>query len=96
VRPPAANLPPREAVIEALDSELAKRGLRAVALNLHYLSSGLDIEVTFAADERDAELANRLNLDDLAGRLRARKITVQRLLDTASRSPDQRPAARVS
>ncbi|MGV2293350.1 cation diffusion facilitator family transporter [Trinickia sp. YCB016] len=96
LRHPAANLPPREAVIEALDAELAKRGLRAAGLNLHYLSSGLDIEVTFAADERDAELANRLNLDDLAARLGARKITVQRLLDTASRSPDQQRAARVS
>ncbi|QCP47848.1 cation transporter [Trinickia violacea] len=96
LRHPAANLPPREAVIEALDAELAKRGLRAVSLNLHYLSSGLDIEVTFAVDERDADLANRLNLDDLAARLEARKITVQRLLDTASRSPDRQAAARVS
>ena len=96
LRHPAANLPPREAVIEALDAELARRGLRAAGLNLHYLSSGLDIEVTFAADERDAELANRLNLDDLAARLGARKITVQRLLDTASRLPDQQRAARAS
>jgi sugar phosphate isomerase/epimerase len=79
-------------VIEALDAELAKRGLRAAGLNLHYLSTGLDIEVTFAADARDAELANRVNLADLAARLGARKITVQRLLDTASRSPDQQTA----
>jgi cation diffusion facilitator family transporter len=92
LRHPAANLPTRQAVIEALDAELAKRGLRAAGLNLHYLSTGLDIEVTFAADARDAELANRVNLADLAARLGARKITVQRLLDTASRSPDQQTA----
>jgi cation diffusion facilitator family transporter len=94
VRHPAANLPPREVLIKALDAELAKHGLRAAGLNLHYLSSGLDIEVTFAADERDAELANRLNLADLTTRLGARKVTVQRLIDadTAGRSSDQRTA----
>lgn len=89
VNRPATALPPREAVLAPLQAELTKHGLRAAALNFHYLSTGLDIEVTFAADdpvarEQDAELARRIDLAGLATRLGARKITLQRMLDTTA------------
>jgi cation diffusion facilitator family transporter len=95
LRRPAMNLPTRAAVILELDNELAKCGLRAAGLNLHYLSSGLDVEVTLAADalsphEHDVELANRLDLTALAARLGARTITVQRLLGATGCSSGQK------
>jgi cation diffusion facilitator family transporter len=83
---PAANLPPREQVIVAVEAALAKQGLRVAAANLHYLSTGLDIDVTIAADaradrEHDADLAKHLDLAELKQRLGVRRISLQRALD---------------
>lgn len=91
-RPPA-RLPTRAALCAQVDAELARHGLRAAALNAHYLSTGLDVDITLAADgladrEHDADLASRIDLTALKSRLGARKITLQRTLEPeAARAP---------
>lgn len=86
---PAANLPPREQVSAAVEVALARQGVRVAAVNLHYLSTGLDINVTIAADarancEHDADLAKHLDLAGLKQRLGVRRISLQRALDTGA------------
>jgi hypothetical protein len=86
------RLPTRAAVVALVDAELAKYGLRAAGLNVHYLSTGLDVDITLAADaladrEHDEDLAKRLDLSELQARLGARRITVQRRVESASTSP---------
>jgi cation diffusion facilitator family transporter len=81
-RPPA-RMPTRAAVAALVDSELTRHGLRADALNVHYLSTGLDVDITLAPDviadrEHDGELAKRIDLNGLKARLGARKLTLQR------------------
>jgi cation diffusion facilitator family transporter len=85
---PPARLPTRAAVAAAVDAELARYGLRAAALNVHYLSTGLDVDITLAADgqadrEHDAELVQRVDLTALKAKLGARKVTLQRQLGAA-------------
>ncbi|MBC8745120.1 MULTISPECIES: cation diffusion facilitator family transporter [Paraburkholderia] len=46
---PPVDLPPRERVTAEVDAALAAGGLRAAAVNLHYLSTGLDVEVVLPA-----------------------------------------------
>jgi cation diffusion facilitator family transporter len=86
------RMPTRAAVVALVDAELAKHGLRAAGLNVHYLSTGLDVDITLAADaladrEHDEDLAKRLDLSELQARLGARRITVQRRVESASTSP---------
>ncbi|MGN6667164.1 MAG: cation diffusion facilitator family transporter [Trinickia sp.] len=85
---PPARLPPRATVAALVDGELAQYGLRAAALNVHYLSTGLDLDITLAADrlagrERDAELIERVDLTALKAKLGARNVTLQRQLGPA-------------
>jgi cation diffusion facilitator family transporter len=42
---PPVDLPPRERVVAEVNVALATGGLRAAAVNLHYLSAGFDVEV---------------------------------------------------
>jgi hypothetical protein len=84
-RPPA-HLPTRATVAAQVDAELTKCGLRAAGLNMHYLSTGLDVDIALAADpladrEHDADLAKRIDLTGLAARLGARRVTLQRVVD---------------
>ncbi|MBB5441819.1 cation diffusion facilitator family transporter [Paraburkholderia sp. WSM4177] len=46
---PPVDLPPRERVTAEVDTALAAWGLQAAAINLHYLSTGLDVEVVLPA-----------------------------------------------
>ncbi|EEA00447.1 cation diffusion facilitator family transporter [Burkholderia sp. H160] len=46
---PPVDLPPRERVVDEVNAALAAGGLRAAAVNLHYLSTGLDVEVVLPA-----------------------------------------------
>ncbi|GLU34015.1 cation efflux protein [Trinickia caryophylli] len=83
---PAVRLPPRKAVVDAVDAELARCGVRAAALNVHYLSTGLDVDITLAAEalgdrEHDAELARRIDVPALAARLGVRRVTLQRRVE---------------
>jgi cation diffusion facilitator family transporter len=84
---PPARLPTRAAVAALVDAELAQCGLHAAALNVHYLSTGLDVDITLAADpladrEHDAELTGRIDLAQLKTKLGARNVTLQRQLGT--------------
>ena len=85
---PPTRLPARAAVAKLVDAELAKYGLRASALNVHYLSTGLDLEITLAADplsgrEHDAQLADRVDLSALKANLGARNVTLAREIGAA-------------
>ncbi|KVX92667.1 cation diffusion facilitator family transporter [Burkholderia ubonensis] len=82
-RRPALALPPRGEIAARLEAELARRGLRADTVNLHYLSTGLEIDVTLAADphasaDADAALAERLDVGALARQFGARRISFTR------------------
>ncbi|KAB0655789.1 cation-efflux pump, partial [Burkholderia territorii] len=59
-----------------LEAALAQRGLHPAAINLHYLSTGLEIDVTLdaGADDTDAALAGRLDVDTLKRQFGARRI----------------------
>ncbi|WP_429356445.1 cation diffusion facilitator family transporter [Paraburkholderia sp. 32] len=46
---PPVDLPPRERVTAEVDAALAASGLQAAGINLHYLSTGLDVEVVLPA-----------------------------------------------
>ena len=86
---PPARLPTRAKLTELVDTELAHYGLRAVALNVHYLSTGLDVDITLAADsvargEGDADLSSRIDIDALRTRLGARRVTLQRAIETSA------------
>ncbi|KVT90909.1 cation diffusion facilitator family transporter [Burkholderia ubonensis] len=82
-RRPALALPPRGEIAARLEAELARRGLRADTVNLHYLSTGLEIDVTLAADphasaDADAALAERLDVGALVRQFGARRISFTR------------------
>jgi hypothetical protein len=81
-------LPTRAAVTALVDAELARYGLHAAALNVHYLSTGLELDITLAADgqadrEHDADLVDRIDLAALKAKLGARSVTLQRQLGAA-------------
>ncbi|KWH43993.1 cation diffusion facilitator family transporter [Burkholderia stagnalis] len=78
-RRPALALPPRSEIAARLETELAQRGLRARAVNLHYLSTGLEIDVTLddsphASGDTDAALAEQLDVEALKRQFGARRI----------------------
>ncbi|WP_261547125.1 cation diffusion facilitator family transporter [Burkholderia multivorans] len=80
-RRPALALPPRDEIATRLEAALAQRGLRATAINLHYLSTGLEIDVTLPAETgADAALADKLDIDALKRQFGARRIGFTRAL----------------
>lgn len=86
---PPARLPTRVAVAALVDAELTKYGLRVAALNVHYLSSGLDVDITLAADPPadrvyDAALINGIDLAALKTKLGARHVTLQRQISSST------------
>jgi len=87
-RPPV-NLPPRAKIVAEVESALAAQGLSAASVNLHYLSSGLDIEVTLPpsrldALEREALQLARVDLDAIRHTLGARKLSVTHAVDVST------------
>ena len=83
-RPPV-NLPPRERIVANVDAALASHGIKPLAINLHYLSTGLDVEITLppaadAAHESDRQLLARLDAAGLKQTLGAHRIDVMRAL----------------
>jgi cation diffusion facilitator family transporter len=84
-RPPV-NLPPRERVVAEIDAALAKHGEHAVAVNLHYLSTGLDVDVVLPAQapdahDSDAQRLARLDLEALKHALGVRHLSVSRAME---------------
>jgi len=83
-RPPV-NLPPRERIVANVEAALAAHGAKPLAVNLHYLSTGLDVEVTLQPPtgdvrETDAQLLARLDVAGLKRELGARRLSVVRAL----------------
>ncbi|SIT51308.1 Cation diffusion facilitator family transporter [Paraburkholderia piptadeniae] len=87
-RPPV-NLPPRAKIAAEVESALAAQGLTAATVNLHYLSTGLDVEVTLqpsrlGALESEAQQLARVDLDALKRKLGARKLSVTHAVDVST------------
>ena len=80
VNAPPGRMPTRSAVSDAISAVLGAHGLAYNALNLHYLSSGFDIDVTLPADLSDDQLASleRGDFDALKRKLGAREIRFTR------------------
>lgn len=74
--PLPGRMPTRSTVSNTLSAVLSAHGLTYSALNLHYLSSGFDIDVTLPADLTDDQLASleRGDFDALKQQLGAREI----------------------
>jgi len=71
------NLPPRADVAAQLRTALGEHGVHVAAVTLHYLSSGLDAEVTIDA-EGDARRLDRVDLDAIGRRVGLRYLDVVR------------------
>jgi cation diffusion facilitator family transporter len=83
---PPPDLAPRERVVAEVEAAFAAAGLKPGAVSLHYLSTGLDVEVRLLAARAEAldDIEQRLEHLDLAGlqrRLGARTLDVRRELD---------------
>jgi len=84
---PPVGLPSRERVVAEVERAFAEHGLKPVAVNLHYLSTGLDVEVTLLATSADeafedeAQRLARIDLADLQRRLGARTLDARRAID---------------
>jgi hypothetical protein len=82
------DLPARERVITEVNAALAAGGMQAAAVNIHYLSTGLDVEVVLPAApprvsdrERGASTLSQIDLGELKRRLGARKLEVLQELE---------------
>jgi hypothetical protein len=75
-----ANLPPRDDVAGRLREELAGHGVHVEGVTLHYLSTGLAIQVTLAAAD-DAQRLAAVDLKALCRSLGASRIDVLQSLD---------------
>ena len=83
-RPPI-GLPPREQVVAEVEAALAQQGERAAGVNIHYLSTGLDVDVTLPASApvapgSDAQRLTHLDLAELKSRLGVRRLSVLRAI----------------
>ncbi|MCC8393477.1 cation diffusion facilitator family transporter [Paraburkholderia sp. MMS20-SJTR3] len=63
---PPVDLPPREKVLAEVNAALAGSGLQAAAVNLHYLSTGLDVEVILPVAGAGAGAADGAGAGDAA------------------------------
>jgi cation diffusion facilitator family transporter len=92
-RPPV-DLPARERVIVEVNAALAPYGVKAAAVNIHYLSTGLDLEVALPAAsslgalESETQGVGRVDLAALKARLGARKVHLLLELDAVSAQDD--------
>ncbi len=70
INPPPAKMPERALVSEAISVALSQYGLSFESLNLHYLSSGFDVEVVLPAASGQRQLArvDQLNFDAVKAR----------------------------
>jgi cation diffusion facilitator family transporter len=98
-RPPV-NLPPRERVVAEIEAALAAHGERAAAVNIHYLSTGLDVDITLPAGpadihENDAQCLARLDLAELKDRLGVRRLSVSRAMEAGALDEATYPTASV-
>ncbi|WP_433704162.1 cation diffusion facilitator family transporter [Paraburkholderia sacchari] len=87
-----ANLPPRSEVANALREALAAHGVRVEAVTLHYLSTGLEIQVVLAALSEAGRL-DGIDMQALARKLGASKVeAVQAATPMKAPTPGPGPA----
>jgi len=86
-----ANLPPRSEVAHALREALAAHGVRVEAVTLHYLSTGLAIQVVLSA-QGDARRLDGVDMQTLAHKLGASKLEVVQAAAPAVDSGSARPS----
>ncbi|WP_025597991.1 cation diffusion facilitator family transporter [Burkholderia sp. WSM2230] len=85
---PPVGLPPRERIVADINAALAAGGAKAAAVNIHYLSTGLDVDVVLPAqtshdpDSGDAKGLERVDLAALKRRIGARRLQVLREVST--------------
>jgi cation diffusion facilitator family transporter len=96
-RPPV-DLPPRERVLAEIEQTLARHGERLAAVDLHYLSAGLDVDLTLpargpAGSQDDAQRLAPLDLAALQRRLGARRLSVTRVMEGATPASGAAPQA---
>jgi cation diffusion facilitator family transporter len=92
LNPLPGNFPLRSTVSDAVRAAFAQQGLSVETLNLHYLSSGFNIDVTLPASCA-ADAATRLksiDLDALGRKIGAREIHVAQALDLAPAATPRR------
>jgi cation diffusion facilitator family transporter len=80
INPPPARMPTRSTVSDAVRVALNAHGLTFDNLNLHYLSSGFDIDVMLPVDLSNDQLASleQVDFDALRQKLGARQIRLAR------------------
>ena len=87
---PPVDLPSRERVVEEVNAALAGDGIKATAVNIHYLSTGLDVQMVLPAGASGGQgtggAANpaQIDLEALKRRLGARKVEVLREVDAST------------
>lgn len=74
---PPIDLPPREELTVRLEQAFAAYGVRLADVTLHYLSTGLDVEVCVANGE-DALKVRAVDLGEIGEKVGARKVEVVR------------------
>ncbi|WP_322061251.1 cation diffusion facilitator family transporter [Paraburkholderia sp. J63] len=90
-----ANLPPRSEVAHALREALAAHGIRVEAVTLHYLSTGLEIQVVLST-QGDARRLDDVDMQTLARKLGASKLEAVQAATPAPASSADSGSARVS
>ena len=91
VAQPPVDLPGRERVLEEVDAALAPTGLKAVAVDIHYLSTGLDVEVVLPATNGHA--LRSLDVAALKRRLGAHRIDWRQAVELVATVETTRAAA---
>jgi cation diffusion facilitator family transporter len=96
---PPVHLAPREKIVEQIESAFAAHGVKPAAIDLHYLTTGLDVEVTLpaaepGAHEDDRALAARLDLATLKRNLGARELNLRRAITAADPQTENRKSTR--
>jgi len=85
---PPVGLPPRERIVADVNAALAAGGAKAAAVNIHYLSTGLDVDVVLPAQasrdsgSADGQAMERIDLAALKRRIGARRLQVLREVST--------------
>jgi cation diffusion facilitator family transporter len=90
ISPASARLPARSAVSDVVHTALSAQGMTFEQLNLHYLSSGFEIDVLLPSDPSNDQLEKlkQVNFDALKKELGARQIRFARNLRPQSPEAD--------
>ncbi|GJH23005.1 cation diffusion facilitator family transporter [Caballeronia novacaledonica] len=85
LNPLPGNFPLRSTVSDAVRAAFTRQGLAVETLNLHYLSSGFNVDVMLPAPgaEDTAEKLKSIDLDALKRKIGAREIHIAQALDLA-------------